>query len=330
LGSLALVLGKFNLPVIGSLRADDGWQNDGTIADVKTRAAQENAAWPYSWHKDSNGHQSRGSISGKISLSDGRPASGAAVFLGDNHPKANATTLDQGKLYYYRVYADHTGAFKINHVRSGKYNLQAWPNGGAIGDVTTVFSLNDVSVGPGAENRLANLIWKPQNRKPIWQIGSMDRKAIGFKHGGSPRNNDIHKECPSTLKYVVGKSRVSDWCFAQWDAGKWSIEFAIASVPTAGAASPPAVLSVSLAAYTTAKSTSVLVNGAKIGSLYSPKFSGDPAIVRSATLAGEWRYIELQVPTGVLKMGKNVVDINMAKVNGLNGYIYDSLLLEWA
>jgi rhamnogalacturonan endolyase len=251
----------------------------------------------------------------------------AAVFLGDNRPGPDNTTLDQGARYYYRTYTDRMGAFIIPHVRSGTYNLQAWPNGGKIGDVTTVFSQNDVTIVPGSENNLNGLGWKTQDRKRIWQIGNMDRKATGFKYAGSPRNNDIHKKCPGSLVYNVGKSKPTDWCFAQWDVGQWSINF---DITASSNVLPEAVLSVSLAAYTTGKGSNVFVNNVRIGSLFSASFLGDPAIARSATLAGEWRYIELRIPLGVLKNGPNLVEIRMAKINGLNGYIYDSVLLEWA
>jgi rhamnogalacturonan endolyase len=266
-----------------------------------------------------------------LTLSDGRPASNAHVFLGDNHPATNATTLDQGALYYYRVYADESGFFRIKNVRSGDYALKAWPNGGKIGDVTTVFDLHDVKITPNSNQQLGKLSWKPQNRKLIWQIGTVDRKAEGFTYGGSPRNNVIHTKCPGSLKFVVGQSQTKNWCFAQWDAGKWTIEFDIPVVPPASRSGiAAAVFSVAMASYTTAKSTSVLVNGQRIGSLWSSKFLGDAAIVRSATIAGEWRYVELPIPAGLLKAGKNIVEIQMGKVNGLNGYLYDSILLEWA
>jgi rhamnogalacturonan endolyase len=300
------------------------------LADVKARAARENAAWPYAWHKDDYGFNSRGSISGQLTLSDGRPASGASVFLGDNYQEPNITTLDQGALYYYRVYADKTGAFQIKDVRSGIYALKAWPNGGPIGDVTPVFDLHDVKITTGKTKDLGKLTWKTQNRKLVWQIGTVDRKAAGFMYGGSPRNNAITTKCPGTLKFIVGKSKTNDWCFAQSKAGTWSIEFDIANLPSVGkVAAAPAVLSVAMASYTTAKSTSVRVNGQGVGSLWSPDFLGDAAIARSATLAGEWRYVELPIPAGRLKAGKNVIEIQMGKVNGLNGYLYDSILLEW-
>ena len=101
------------------------------------KASQETALWPYEWLQEPADFHFRGSVSGTVTLSDGRPAAGAAVFLGEN--RSNKTTLDQGALYNYRTYADGTGSFRMPNVRRGTYAMQLWPNGGSIGDVTTVF-----------------------------------------------------------------------------------------------------------------------------------------------------------------------------------------------
>lgn len=56
----------------------------------------------------------------------------------------------------------------------------------------------------------------------------------------------------------------------------------------------------------------------------------DAAIVRSATLAGKWSYVELPVQIVLSKAGKNIIEIQMGQENVLNGYLYVSVLLEWA
>lgn len=60
----------------------DDAKNDGSLVDASNRAKAETIQYPYSWFND-EAYQSRGIVSGKITLSDGRPAKGAAVFLGD-------------------------------------------------------------------------------------------------------------------------------------------------------------------------------------------------------------------------------------------------------
>lgn len=56
--------------------------NDGSVDDAVKRNKAEEKAWPYEWFADPL-YQSRGSISGKLILDTGKPAAGAAVFLGE-------------------------------------------------------------------------------------------------------------------------------------------------------------------------------------------------------------------------------------------------------
>lgn len=103
-------------------------------------------------------------------LSDGRPAAGAAVFLGDSN--SALSTADQGKDYYYTSYADKNGRFTIKDVRTGTYGLYAWGNGGSISDVTTSFVQNDVVVSKSKTTKLDSLTWTvTDNTKRIFQIG---------------------------------------------------------------------------------------------------------------------------------------------------------------
>lgn len=143
--------------------------NDGNKADADKRWKQENRAWPYKWFKDA-AYQSRGAVSGRLVLSDGRPASGAAVFLGDSN--SALSTADQGKDYYYTTYADKQGHFTIEDVRAGTYGLYAWGNGGRIADVTTSFVQNDIIVSKHKKTDLKSLKWTVTDiDKRIFQIG---------------------------------------------------------------------------------------------------------------------------------------------------------------
>jgi rhamnogalacturonan endolyase len=312
-------------------------QNDGTPADAASRAKEENSAWPYPWLQSNSPYHSRGSILGRIDMSDGRPASNAAVFLGDNHP--SQTTLSQGANYNYRTYADESGHFSISNVREGEWNLQAWPNGGAIGDVTTVFSKNDILIKNRTATSLGVLTWKTQGRKKIWQIGDMDRKATGFAFSSPPHEHARADKCPANLTYTIGKSVAKDWCFAQGKSGTWTVSFNLPS-PNTGTSSllsrlPAAVLSVSLAAYSAGITHEivpyrVVLNGVSLGGLVPARTPGDPALYRSGTLAGQWGYYEITIQDGVLKEGENKLEFVVEERKGRwTGIMWDSVMMEF-
>lgn len=92
------------------------------------------------------------------------------MFLGDSN--SALSTADQGKDYYYTVYADKQGRFNIENVRTGTYGLYAWGNGGSIADVTTSFVQSDVVVSKRKKTDLKSLKWTVTDKsKRIFQIG---------------------------------------------------------------------------------------------------------------------------------------------------------------
>lgn len=260
-------------------------------------------------------------------LSDGRPAAGAAIFLGDNH--ANLTSLDQGKWYYYRTYADRDGKFELDNVRAGTWGLQAWPNGGKIGDVTTVFQLNDVSITPKKTTRLEKLQWKTQGRKLLWQIGQIDRRATGFGYSGPPHEHARVAKCQPDLTYTIGESSTATWCFGQSALGTYTVSFQVPHQSARNISAATAVLSVSLAGHSRGTSGVILLNDVAVGNLTTANIPTDPSVYRSGTLAGEWHYFEFPIAAGLLAEGSNTVKFQVTKSTLWRGWIFDSVLLEW-
>lgn len=279
-------------------------------------------------------------MSGRLVISDGRPADGAAVFLGDKpDSEQNVTTLDQGRGYYYRTYADATGNFSIPNVRQGMYYLSAWSNGKTLGDITAIAN-KDVYVAENMDTELGDVPWQIQEHKLIWQVGSMDRKASGFAFAGPPHEHARAEKCPANITYTIGTSSTKDWCFAQWTPGTWSILFnlpaeAFKNSTTGGAA----VLSVSLAGYSSGVKSEISINNISVFAMEmyegASKVRSDPSLYRSATLAGEWRFFEFLVAGGtigqsVLKEGENRIDFRVKNGSRWRGLMWDSILLEWA
>lgn len=309
--------------------------NDGSREDAAARAADEFAAWPYAWF-ESAWYQARApKVAGRIALADGRPAAGAAVFLGDNYP--NKTALDMGSNYYYTTYADDDGAFEFEHVLAGTYGLQAWSNGGALADVSTTLLANDVVVSASSASRkrdnvldLGQFEWQLiAGRERVFQVGEFDRKSLGFKYAGQPEyHHGLVSQCPANLTFTVGESVDEDWCFGQSALGAWNIAFEVDEVQ----ADRSAILTVSLAGYSQGTSAVILVNGeTKVGNLTSGSIPSDPCLYRSATVGGEWHLFEFEFDGGsVLKEGANTVTFNVTASTQWRGFLWDSIILEWA
>jgi rhamnogalacturonan endolyase len=92
-----------------------------------------------------------------------------------------------------------------------------------------------------------------------------------------------------------------------------------------------AVLSVSLAGYSSGVSSSIVVNGATtVGNLTSGSILTDPCMYRSGTLAGEWHYYEFPVGNGALKRGWNTLDFQVTRETLWHGFMWDAVALEYA
>ena len=301
-------------------------QNDGSKSDAARQAKEESAAWPYAWLQD-EAYQSRGKVSGRLVLSDGRPAAKAAVFLGDDNP--TKTTLDMGSTYYYTAYTDDHGNFEFDDVRVATYGLQAWSNGSPIADVSTSFLQNGVSVTKSKTTKLGTLKWALSGRKRLFQVGDFDRYSYGFLHGGAPNQHALVASCPADLTYVVGRSKTADWCFGQTYKGNWTIQFQVSENPAAAKRDP--TLIVSLAGYSSGVSSTIWANGHQVGNMTSgtPKLLSDPSLYRSATAAGEWRLLEFPFDSGVLQKGVNTVTFQLTRNTTWHGFMWDSIILDW-
>lgn len=304
--------------------------NNGSIGDAVKRSKAEEVAWPYNWLEDTL-YQSRGSVSGRLVLDNGKPAAGAAVFIGEP-----GKTISQGTTFQYTVYADSNGGFKIEDIRT-EYNwtLQAWSNGGVIvGGVTTVFSSENFVVKKGKDLDLGTLTWKTGGRTGIWQIGDFDRKSVGFAYGGAPYTHGLVDNCPADMTYTIGKNSAKDWCFGKSAKGTWSVLFDIATLP-GGTSS--AILSLSIAGFSgsgtaiggSGSSLEIVINGKALKNHATP-ITTDPCLYRSGTTAGEWYYYEFEVPQSWLVAGSNKLDLTTNKTaTRWRGILWDMVKMEW-
>ncbi|KAK8050992.1 polysaccharide lyase family 4 protein [Apiospora rasikravindrae] len=303
--------------------------NDGAVEDAKRQANNELAKWPYPWLMDP-AYQSRGGVTGQLTLSDGRPASGAAVFFGDTDTTRRPSV--QGRDYYYTTQADHEGRFTLENVRSGTYGLYAWSNGGALADVYTNFSKSSINIAVGSTTNLSSLTWTvPDQGKRLFTIGDFDKKALGFRNGGPPYQHGVSDRSPANLTFTVGTSEVSDWYYAQSLVGTWTVEFDLAqeALLLGAGGNGSATLSLSFAGYSQSTAMDVTINGQIIGSLGKDIFSSDPSLYRSGKTSGEWRFVQYRIPRAILKEDVNTLGFTVTRYTQWRGFMWDSIMLEW-
>lgn len=235
--------------------------------------------------------------------------------------------LVQGSGYYYTTFADSTGFFSIPNVRSGSYGLIAASNGGKIGDVYTNFTSSPITISKGQTTDLGILTWVvPSNTKKIFQIGSFDKKATGFTNSG-PHVHGLTEKSPANLTFTVGTSQTEDWYYASSKLGSWDVVF--------DAEKPQGVkkarLSVSLAGYSQSTALSIYLNGGNktIGTISKDTLTSDPALYRSGTISGEWRFLQYDIKAEDLKAGRNVLSFKTEKYTLWRGVLWDSIILEW-
>ena len=280
--------------------------NSGDLDDAGSRSAYEDTQWPYWWLNDTN-YQNRGSLQGTLVLSDGRPACGAAVFLGDEN---GWETNNQGSQYQYTTYADENGYFQIDAIRTQKdYRLLAWSNGGSISDVSVIHNGTMVSFNDSQSVDLGQITWDVPQRDVEWRIGDFDKKALGFKLGGSPLEHGLSDKCPANLVYAIGTNQECDWYFAQSAQGNWTVIFDPASGDHVNRS---AVLTLAFAGYTSQNGyglgrdsytypeipptgLNISMNAHYVETVVSENAT-DGALYRSATTSGGYYASEITIP----------------------------------
>jgi rhamnogalacturonan endolyase len=182
--------------------------------DAKKRAANERAPWPYTWLKCDEYPLQRGTVSGRVALSDGATTKDAWVVLAP--PDGRDWPLSSnGYMFYTKT--DAEGRFSIPKVRPGDYTLFV---SGA--NQFEDFKRENVKVLPDAATDLGTLSWTPLTHgQKLWQIGVADRSSREFRNGDDIRHygNFLRypTDFPDDVTFTIGKSQEArDWNFAQW------------------------------------------------------------------------------------------------------------------
>ncbi len=132
--------------------------------DAKQQYEIEHGQWPYSWVTDSAYMaDSRGSLHGKVKITDGTNPEGSWAIVADSEPNWQL----QGENYQYATIIDENGEFTIKNIRPGIRSLYLVVNG-----VIEEYKLDNITINSNETTDIGTITWTPKtNGERLWQIG---------------------------------------------------------------------------------------------------------------------------------------------------------------
>jgi len=329
---------------------NSGASTDLMFANAKRKAQEEMAKWPYRWVSQPEYPIERGTVGGKLQLTDGSSPEGAWIVLA----APGAPWPMQAKSYEFWTRTDATGHFTLPKVRPGNYTLYA---SGA--DQFEDMHRDGVSVQPGRQTDVGLLKWEPvKHGQRLWQIGRADHSSAEFKNGDDFRHWGMFlryaKDFPNDVTFTIGQSRErTDWNFAHWTwfskKPVWTIRFnvnaSVAGKATltvgAAAANPIGRPPTSHDGPSGEKATNiqVKVNGTQVGVLNFVKSGA--AAYRSGNQDSMYQMKLVGFDAALLKPGMNEITLGHAeakpippldeqKLGRVGCVMYDAIRLEVA
>lgn len=268
------------------------------LADATQRSRTERANWPYSWVDDSRYIDKRTKVSGHV-----KGYTPVTVVL--------SSSLDepfdqQTRGYLFSATTDSNGAFHLDNVIPGRYQLAIYTNSGTQPGV-----LVQQQVEVEGDKQTLSTIMLPPAPKVIWAIGQADRQAREFRFGDELRGYHWHNDVPADLVFDIGHSDYRyDWYYAQTKPGSWDIRFAMAPDK------PDYKLNIAIAAASnsgmgsdnTAPSLMVKVNGKTVETL---NFANDKTLYRGALRNGRYHLSTIPLKAELLRRGNNHISLQL-------------------
>ncbi len=276
----------------------------------------------------------RTTVTGRLALTDGRPADGYWVVL-STQDVADVYTIHE-PTYFVKTGAD--GRFRLPGIppawqpgtkTSGTYTLYAFASKGSA---TQQYKQTGIVVR-GREQNLGEIRWTPgADRTFLWQIGKADRTAGEYALASlspvrpAPRAYEKPAEIPGTLNFEIGTDwEPENWYYAQTNPGVWTISFELPRSYTG-----TATLTVSTAMQQGGRPT-VAVNGNSADVLGTIPSNNDSTIARQADRSGYPRTAELTFPASLLRSGANTITLTHGAATAAGtGPGWDTLILEIA
>ncbi|CAL4987968.1 unnamed protein product [Urochloa decumbens] len=327
--------------------------------DAKAQAQAEARNWPYSFlaSPDFPKADERGSITGRLLVRDRylskKDMPAAMAYIGLASPGQPGSWATESKGYQFWTMAASDGAFRIDNVREGVYNLYAFVPG-VLGDYCYSSPL---TIAPGRSISVGDLVFEPPRSGPtLWEIGIPDRTAAEFyipdpdpkyinrlfvdkdrQYGLWERYADLYPE--NDLVFTVGKGDESkDWFFTHVTrkVGQdtvpvtWQIRFNLDSI----IADSTYTLRIALAAAERCRLQVQVNRGARggVGVFTTPDMGDDNAVARHGIHGLQWS-LEFAIPGHQLLQGDNTIDMKLAQTGSaaqakIVGVMYDYIRLE--
>ena len=332
------VYGPYLIYMSSGETAETNWH------DAKARAAQEKAAWPYSWLTNTPEYplqDARGAVAGNFNIIDVEKdnVNGANAWVGVTQlsSRSDGDWQFEEENYQYWTRADDDGNFLIEDIRPGDYTLFAF-NDGAIQE----FKKENIRVEASNVTQLGNLELEiPRNNgNLIWEIGVPNRTAEEFVLGhlryseGFIQEN-FHELFPETIEYNVADNNwdevlpyVHSSYFdandnrSRWD---WNINFEIqGEIPNLG----NATLTIAYASTDHAQQW-LYINGESSPSItFYPPNGGGNAFLRQSDHA-KYAVQTVEIPYSKLREGMNTIKFVMPSTSsGVNHHMYDYISFE--
>ena len=303
--------------------------------DAKDQYALETAAWPYDWmnHPLYPLQHQRGSVSGKIAITDGTLPEGALVVLS----RATRYEADhwegQGMDYIYYAKADSLGDFLIEDIRPATYSMYISADG-----AFDEYRQDGIVVTQNQNSDVGALSWRPKRQgQLLWQIGTPDRRAKEYKYGDVYTDiwglwYDYPTDFPNGVNFIIGESdEATDWNWAQcnvytgnpedgqWGLSPWTVQFELAQVPDTTCHLTIAICG------NRAGNLNIKMNNHEITTLND--IYSDGAYIRCG-LRGYNQTFTIEVAPEVLTLGTNTLLLTQTEPYRYAGIYYDSIRFE--
>ena len=301
--------------------------------DAKNKLAHEQSKWPCAWVEDPH-YFDRGSVRGKVEMSDGSSPEGAYVVVnipGETKGKKNEryrTWNQNNGRYQYWTRADKDGTWSIKNVMADEYCVTVWKEG-CPGEIERP----NVVIAKGADTDVGTIRFAERtNGKLAWRIGKADRTWL---YNEEKRYNwetfmKYRNRFPNGVEFKVGESDpMFDWNYVQPSSAMgeervntWTILFGME-----GEAPGDPILTIATCGSRNCK-FEVYVNNAKVATL---DYGDDDSMIIRTHAYGKHIVNTIPFDKSLLCPGENTIKIMPTSRTDLIGHLaYDYVQLEYA